>query len=248
MAKLPPSPGAEALRAFAPELRILRAGTALARIYFTDGRGATRWNAFRRFGPLGSRFDHHVPDRTGAPCEQERAILYAAVHIDTRVAEVLQQTRRVDRTRGAPWLAVFAFARDLALLDLTGAFCTRIGACMAIASGSRKRARDWSQDLYEAYGTIDGLYYPSSMNGHAPALVTRGQPDAEVIRRHLQALEDALTHLRPHAGNTAMQLCTQNALDVATHIAAGSGVDAPEYATIIDRLAELRISRTGPSR
>lgn len=26
--------------------------------------------------------------------------------------------------------------------------------------------------------------------------MTRGQPDAEVIRRHLQALEDALTHLR----------------------------------------------------
>lgn len=87
--------------------------------------------------------------------------------------------------------------------------------------------------------------------------MTRGQPDPEVIRRHLQALEDALTHLRPHARSTAeqlranttlrwtvergLQLCAQNALDVATHIAAASGTDAAEYATAIDRLAELQI-------
>lgn len=87
--------------------------------------------------------------------------------------------------------------------------------------------------------------------------MTRGQPDPEVIRRHLRALEDALTRLRRHAGSTVaqlradtdlrwtvergLQLCAQNALDVATHIAAASGADAPEYATAIDRLAELRI-------
>lgn len=86
--------------------------------------------------------------------------------------------------------------------------------------------------------------------------MTRGQPDTEVIGRHLQALEDALTHLHPRAGSTAaqlrtdtalrwtvergLQLCAQNALAVATHIAAASGADAAEYATAIDRLAELK--------
>lgn len=207
MAKLPPSPGAEALRLLAPELLTVPAGTALARIYFTDGRGATAWNAFRRFGPLGSRFDHHLPDHRGAPCEQERAILYAAVHVDTCIAEVFQQTRRVDRTRGAPWLAVFALEQDVVLLDLTGAFCTRIGASTAIASGSRKRARGWSRDFYDAYGTIDGLCYPSSMNGHAPALAlyeraASALPSAPRFNRALadDALLEVLQHAAAHLG------------------------------------------------
>jgi uncharacterized protein YutE (UPF0331/DUF86 family) len=31
----------------------------------------------------------------------------------------------------------------------------------------------------------------------------------------------------------------QNALDIATHLAAAAGLDAPDYASAIDRLAEL---------
>lgn len=33
----------------------------------------------------------------------------------------------------------------------------------------------------------------------------------------------------------------QNALDIATHLAAAAGLDAPDYATAIDRLAELSV-------
>lgn len=85
--------------------------------------------------------------------------------------------------------------------------------------------------------------------------MTRGAPDPEVVRRHLFALREALAHLRRHAARTAaelradadlrwavergLQLCAQNALDIATHLAAASGLDAPDYATAIDRLAEL---------
>lgn len=87
--------------------------------------------------------------------------------------------------------------------------------------------------------------------------MTLGQADPEVVRRHLAALREALANLRRHAGCTAqelranadlrwavergLQLCIQNALDIATHLAAGSRMDAPDYATAIDRLAELAV-------
>ena len=87
--------------------------------------------------------------------------------------------------------------------------------------------------------------------------MTLGESDPEVVRRHLAGLREALVNLRRHAGRSAqelhanadlrwavergLQLCIQNALDIATHLAAGSGLDAPDYATAIDRLAELSV-------
>jgi uncharacterized protein YutE (UPF0331/DUF86 family) len=84
-----------------------------------------------------------------------------------------------------------------------------------------------------------------------------GQPDTTVVRRHLLALDDAVQHLRRHAGRPfsvlatdpderwtverGLQLCAQNALDVATHLAASAGRDAPDYASAIDVLGELGI-------
>jgi uncharacterized protein YutE (UPF0331/DUF86 family) len=38
-----------------------------------------------------------------------------------------------------------------------------------------------------------------------------------------------------------LQLCAQNVLDMATHIAATTGRDVPDYAATIDRLAEMGI-------
>ncbi len=87
--------------------------------------------------------------------------------------------------------------------------------------------------------------------------MTGGKADPQVVRRHLFALQDALGRLRKHSGHSVetlrvdvdlrwivergLQLCAQNALDIATHIAAGSGLDAPDYASAIDRLAELSV-------
>lgn len=89
--------------------------------------------------------------------------------------------------------------------------------------------------------------------------MTAGQLDPEVVRRHLASLREALVHLRRHSGRSAaelrasadlrwavergLQLCVQNALDIATHIAAASGLDSPDYASAIDRLAELSVLR-----
>lgn len=84
-----------------------------------------------------------------------------------------------------------------------------------------------------------------------------GQLDEAVVRRHLLALDAALQRLRRHAGKPlaamtadpdalwaverGLQLCAQNALDVATHLAASSGRDVPDYAAALDALAALGV-------
>jgi RES domain-containing protein len=113
-----------------------------------------------------------MPDaRNAAPAEQSRAVLYCAPDVDTCAAEVFQTTRRIDRIRNAPGLVVFALREAVTLLDLRGVFATTIGASTAIHSGPRSRARAWARELYDAYPDVQGLYYGSSMNGHAPAIV-----------------------------------------------------------------------------
>ena len=84
-----------------------------------------------------------------------------------------------------------------------------------------------------------------------------GELDASIVRRHLLALDQALETLRKHQGRSVdalqsdreelwvvergLQLCTQNVLDVATHLAASAGRDVPDYATAIDQLADLGV-------
>jgi len=87
--------------------------------------------------------------------------------------------------------------------------------------------------------------------------MTPGEFDPSVVRRHLLALDEALQILRRHQGKPigvlatdreerwvverGLQLCAQNALDVATHLAASAGRDVGDYGAAIDRLAELGI-------
>ena len=84
-----------------------------------------------------------------------------------------------------------------------------------------------------------------------------GQPDIAIVRRHLLALDAAVQRLRRHAGRPlaalvadadtlwaierGLQLCAQNALDIATHLTASAGRDAPDYASAVDRLGELGV-------
>jgi uncharacterized protein YutE (UPF0331/DUF86 family) len=65
-----------------------------------------------------------------------------------------------------------------------------------------------------------------------------GEPDIAVVRRHLLAVDAAMQRPRRHAGRPlaalvaepdtlwaierGLQLCAQNALDIATHLSAGS--------------------------
>jgi uncharacterized protein YutE (UPF0331/DUF86 family) len=45
-----------------------------------------------------------------------------------------------------------------------------------------------------------------------------------------------------------LQLCTQSVLDIATHLCASAGRDAPDYASAIDELGKLGIVTTELAR
>ena len=171
MAKLPRPESVAAVRTVAPDIRILPAGTVLARVYFSAGPHPTGWSEFRNFGPANGRFDHHLPDKAGEPRVRSRSVFYCAAHALTCLADVFQQTRRIDRVRDGPWLAIFELQRAVRLLDLTGAYPTRAGASMAINSGSRVRAREWARCFYEACDDVHGICYTSSVHSNQPAVV-----------------------------------------------------------------------------
>lgn len=172
MAKLPNPPSVKILQGITPQTHTLKAGTEVARIFFAGGHYAMTWDAFRYFGPAASRFDHHRHQK-GQTTTQHRGVMYLATgkaSIPTCLAEVFQTTRVIDRHHKQPILTVFKLTQNLTLLDLSGVFSTTIGASTAIHSGPRPRAQLWSKRLYQAYQTIDGLLYCSSMFGNAPAI------------------------------------------------------------------------------
>ncbi len=165
MAKFPWPPSVDELRELRPELRTLRSGTTVARIYARGGRHPGGWSDFRVVGPVPTaRFDHHVEGG-------QRGVFYGARSLTTCVAEVFQDTRIVDRSAADRCLAAFRLERAVRLLDLTGDWPTRAGGSQAIASGPRTRAQAWARAIYEAYPRVEGLWYPSSMHGGRPALV-----------------------------------------------------------------------------
>jgi hypothetical protein len=192
VSKFPDPPGVAALRDIAPQTLILPADTKLARIYFAAGPYPSRWNQFRSFGPTAARWDHHLVNEQSAGVEQNRAVYYCAPNVDTCVGEVFQSTRRIDRTRNAPGIVIFALRQPVTLLDLRGTFATKMGASTAIHSGPRSRARAWARDLYDAYPELQGLHYGSSMNGHAPAVVLneRARPAVPEQPQFHRALND----------------------------------------------------------
>ena len=168
MPKLPgPPPRGELAARLLPEVEALPRGTLLWRLYFRAGLHPGAWNGFRHWGPVvNMRFDHHE----GPAREQARGTLYAALRVSTCLAEVFQETRTIERSRNRPWLVGFELGRAVSLLDLTGRWPTRAGASMAISSGRRDRARAWSVRIYEDYPKVEGLHYPSSMDGNQPAV------------------------------------------------------------------------------
>ena len=191
MAKLPEPPAVEALAAISPEIKVLAADQEIWRVYFRAGSHPTLWAQFRSYGPTDARFDHHPPP---ARDHADRGIFYGAEMGPTCLAEVFQATRVIDRRKGSPWLVAFRLARDVSLLDLTGAWPTRAGASMNINSGPRLRARNWSQRIYAAYPAIEGIQYASSMDANLPAFAfyeraLSSMPPAPTFHR---ALDDPL--------------------------------------------------------
>lgn len=166
MVKLPRHPDPERLRRIGADVVTLEPGTVLHRIYSRGGDYPSAWNAFRRFDPLRSRFDHHEADEDGGPRLQERAILYATLDIPSAFAEVFQHGgRRINRRRGAPWLASFRLDASLPLLDLGGTYALRAGASMKLHTDTVSTAQRWSRAFHEVHTDVVGVRYPSSLTG-----------------------------------------------------------------------------------
>ena len=197
MPKFPSPPSVATLVGVVPDLRRLPVGTILWRVYFRGGPYPGRWDAFRRFGPITARFDHHRADPDGQPQDQALAIQYAALDGITPLAEVFQDTRVIDRQARRPWLVAYGLAAELTLLDLTGAFPTRAGASMLINCGSRPRARAWSRAFHAAYPQVQGLYYGSCLHANSPslALYERAQGAVQASPLLHRALSDAALKL-----------------------------------------------------
>ena len=84
-----------------------------------------------------------------------------------------------------------------------------------------------------------------------------GAIDKALVRRHLLAIDKAVHNLSRHVGKPiedmeddldtlwaierGLQLCAQNAIDIATHIAVSAGCDAPDYASAIAELGKIGI-------
>ena len=194
-AKLPRLPDRQLLRQLTPPIVTVSAGMIVHRIYRRGGPYASTWKSLRHFGPADARFDHHKRDESGQPFDQERGIIYLAHDFPTALAEVFQVGRLVDRQRYQPWLVSFDIARDLRLLDLTGTFCVRAGGSMKLVSGPRIYAQNWSRAFYACYGSIEGIYFPSSLTNR-PVLalyerVLESPPFSATPLVH-RALSDAL--------------------------------------------------------
>lgn len=87
--------------------------------------------------------------------------------------------------------------------------------------------------------------------------MTRGQLDVALVRRHLVALDVAVRNLQRHQGRPldalindrdecwiverGLQLCAQNALDIASHLVASAGRSADEYAASVDELGAMGV-------
>jgi len=167
VARFPDPPPPQDLRArLAPQTVEFQAGRVLHRVYKRGGRHPSAWGAFRHFGPVDCRFDHH-PRPKGV---HDEGILYCAPDPVTCLAEAFQDTGVINRVFEEPYLTGFAIASSLKLLDLTGLWPTQAGASMSICTGSRTIARNWSRAIYLAYPDVQGLLYCSAMNANAPSV------------------------------------------------------------------------------
>ena len=182
MAKLPLPPSAARLRIRAAvqpdDLAAIAPHTVLWRVHRTTGEHVVPWNALRRYGPVAScRFD---PQEPPPGPDKPEGVAYLAITPQTALAEAFQTARLVDRHAGRPYLVGFRPTRTVSLLDLEHEWPTRAGASQAISSGRRDVARAWARTIRSAFSEVEGLWYPSSMDGGGRC-VTFWNPAADAL-------------------------------------------------------------------
>jgi hypothetical protein len=171
--------------------------TVLWRVHRTAGEHVVPWNALRHYGPVAScRFDPQPPP---PHVDQDEGVTYLAISAQTALAEAFQTRRLLDRHLGAPALVGLRLTRPVRLLDLSRTWPTRAGASQAISTGRRDLAQAWARRLREAFPDLEGVWFPSSMDGGGLCLAlwapaADALPEAPVLSRLLAdpALADRL--------------------------------------------------------
>jgi hypothetical protein len=167
-----PGPDRHRLAGLEPKIALLTPATLVWRVYRSAGAHPCRWNDLRHFGPVPSRFDHHLEGPDGEPCEQERGVLYAAPDFLTCVAETFQAGRHVDAGTDGLRVATFHVGEPVPLLDLTGRFATLAGCHQGIHSSPlRRRTRALARAFYDTWPDVQGLLFRSKMAVNLPAYV-----------------------------------------------------------------------------
>ncbi|HEY3631734.1 MAG TPA: RES family NAD+ phosphorylase [Jatrophihabitantaceae bacterium] len=161
MVKLPLPPAPEALTWEDSDLSALAEHSVLWRLHRCAGENVVPWNELRFWGPSHARFDPQEPP----PGPSERGVSYAALDVATCLAEVFQDRRVVDTSRGAPYLTAWRPTRALHLLDLTGTWPIRNGASHLLNSGPHDLCRGWARAIYTRWPDLDGLWHISAMTG-----------------------------------------------------------------------------------
>lgn len=134
-----PGPDLERLAGLEPKITRLTPATLVWRVYRSAGEHPFRWNQLRHFGPVASRFDHHLEEVDGRPAEQERGVVYAAPDLLTCLAEAFQAGRHIDLGAVSPRVVAFHLTEPVDLLDLTGRFATLAGCHQGIHSSPLRR-------------------------------------------------------------------------------------------------------------
>ncbi len=159
--KLPLPPAPEALEREDGDLVALASHTVLWRAHRCAGEHVVPWHQLRYWGPTGARFDPQPPP----PGPSERGVGYTALDVATCLAEVFQQTRVIDTSRGAPYLTAWRPTRPLHLLDLTGGWPIRNGASHVMNTGPHELCRAWARAVVTRWPELDGLWHVSAMTG-----------------------------------------------------------------------------------
>ncbi|MGN7157837.1 RES family NAD+ phosphorylase [Dietzia cercidiphylli] len=198
------------------DVRYVRAGTVVGRIYRAGGSHPASWYEFRHWGPTGARFDPH-PEPEGP--HPDHSVMYGAVAfpsgtgqvypiLKTCLAEVYRDRGEVDLRRDDPHFVLMTFTRDLRLLDLADSdWLTRVGGNAAISSGDRAQSRAWAREISAAYfDEVDGVVYSPSNVPPARAVALWQWAEPAVAVQPLSNLSLAHPGLRPAVEQFAYEL------------------------------------------
>jgi hypothetical protein len=159
--KLPLPPAPETLAWEEGDLFALTRHTVLWRLHRCAGENVVPWNELRFWGPSHARFDpQELP-----PGPSDRGVSYSSIDIATCLAEVFQDRRTVNTSRGSPYLTAWRPTRIMHLLDLSGTWPIRNGASHLLNTGPYDLCRGWARAIYRRWPDLDGLWHLSAMTG-----------------------------------------------------------------------------------